>query len=796
MTQPRDLTASEPEPTTGGARLDLAENAGVALIVGSAVLLTVVTTELFPGWDVDPSKSPYTPTSLGPGGVGLLSVLQVLGAALLLGAAAWRGTLRTVFAVATIAGVVGPVLHATLFHSGDAEQVRLSLSWAGAFAGAGAIAATASPKRAWFAVAVAALVALPLVFATKGVLQLAVEHRLTVENYEQNKQAFWNARGWTAASPEALQFERRLRQPEPTAWFGLANVFASFAAASAVAFAGWAVEAITARRRTGEGLSEWKTLSLIASALGLAVMVGLAGSKGGYAVAAFGLAAVVSLWFAAKLGVARWVGAVLGVLAIALPLGAVLVRGALGTELDELSLLFRSFYLEGSIDAAREAWPIGAGPDGLQEIYPRVKPELAPEDVKSAHSVFFDQAVSLGVFALGSAALLLLLSAWPRGEQAAEAGRRWTRGHMLALLVVGGVTSLIATRVEGLGVTIESAVSRLVGVGLFVGVGSALGSGLLAGRLTLRPLVAAGLVVLAHGQIEMTLTRSQPVGLGLLLLAVGLGASAAPRLAGLTGRPLRRPAARIAGIAASVALVLGVGALAVRDVPRLSAFTSVLRAEAQRHGELAEALSEFGAKIEAGTATIDEDREVSRLAIDASLETATAAADLLDRFPTDLRLHRLRIEQTVRAVQGLIVMDRLDEAMIEAFTALAYGDEVVDAMPDSAEAWSLLVQARFAAMGLEGAGVGSGDVADAMIRAAELDPLDPVRQARLAQWHERFQEVGPARAFARRALELSEGRRLDPLAQLPDELIRILRAILADAPEPVAPTDGGADSGG
>ncbi|HQR39835.1 MAG TPA: hypothetical protein PLF26_15715, partial [Blastocatellia bacterium] len=73
------------------------------------------------------------------------------------------------------------------------------------------------------------------VLAFRGIEQVFIEHPGTVENFKRNRDAILAAQGWPPDSAMARGYERRLMQAEATGWFGLSNVYASFAAASSVA---------------------------------------------------------------------------------------------------------------------------------------------------------------------------------------------------------------------------------------------------------------------------------------------------------------------------------------------------------------------------------------------------------------------------------------------------------------------------------------------------------------------------------------------------------------------------------
>src|SRR5690606_18389300 len=122
------------------------------------------------------------------------------------------------------------------------------------------------------------------------------------------------AQGFQPGSEQALVYERRLRQPDPTGWFGLSNVLATFLAMGSVSLALAGVMTKKPARPV-----------LLIAGIGLGVILVLTGSKAGIGVAVLGVLAVVATKILPK---KLAVLAVLGI--IAAPTLAVVARGITG----------------------------------------------------------------------------------------------------------------------------------------------------------------------------------------------------------------------------------------------------------------------------------------------------------------------------------------------------------------------------------------------------------------------------------------------------------------------------------
>jgi len=272
-----------------------------------------------------------------------------------------------------------------------------------------------------------------LLLVVMGSYEVFVVHPQTIANYQQTRDSFLAARGWTPGSFEALAYERRLNQPEPIAWFGLTNVFASFtgAGAAGLLMLGWGARSHPKNSR----------VSLIFLLGGLLAFLGLilSGAKGGFGAFGLGLGlAIMGITGRGRLGNGRAIVAACGLVML-----GVLGRGLIGEKIGELSLLFRFQYIVGSIRMWFHHLLVGVGPGAFQENYAFYKPALSPEDVASAHNVLFDLVATLGVggLALG---LMLILVIWRIRPQTqpkpVEPRMEQRRLVQIAMLAIGAGT--------------------------------------------------------------------------------------------------------------------------------------------------------------------------------------------------------------------------------------------------------------------------------------------------------------------------------------------------------------------
>lgn len=506
--------------------------AGVGLALLPMLVRLQSPMDLLPYWDGDPVNQESVVIGVTPSVSLMGDLVSILGAALLLACGPRRG-LKSLAPMV----LVGVGAWACLWHMPargfDAKTAVTGGAWL-----SGAVVAFAL----WFAgkdrrvrlVAFALIVGAVGLLAAKGVYQVVVEHPGTVAAYQRDKAAILARNGWQEGSAMAKAYERRLMQSEATGWFGFANVYASFAAMGFAVFAVMLIGLFAKRKDEAEDNEDRGGGGVLAVASGgLIVSSGalfMAGAKGGYVAAALGVGVgLVLMWLRSERGVrlrpAAWL---IGPLVMAAPLATIVVRGAVGERVGELSLLFRWFYMQGAARIFGANWQHGVGPDGFQPAYALAKNPLSPEDVTSPHSVMWDWAACLGVGGLALAAWLVW-SSTRLGPAAVRAGHPAsgsgsadeTRKLMRVVCIVAALAAMVAIPMQYASLLPEEAFIVRIG-GLVVW--CVLSCGVLAATRVWRgwpvALGAGAAVLLAHAQIEISGVWVQSCGLVLALVAV------------------------------------------------------------------------------------------------------------------------------------------------------------------------------------------------------------------------------------------------------------------------------------
>lgn len=813
--RPRHAAPGEAE----GARHEQADAvtlgtlAWLGLMLSSVLIRATVAIEPFPYWAQDPTLLPTPTTSLGPAATLGLNALTILAGTIVL-ARSRSARLRWVGPLAA-AGVVPVVIH-SLVGGVSVTDAHIGFAWVAAVYAAAAVWATAHHPRAR-SLAIAVVLGSTAMLAAKGVLQVLVEHPATVASFKANRELFLAANGWSPGSPMALAFERRLLQSEATAWFGLANVLVTLAAFSGVAGVGLAF--IAWRRRAGT-VAILGSILLALSGLGLVIA---GGSKGGYAATTLGLATLAFVAstaphhaprlapHAARL--ARWLPASLAAATVA----AITLRGLLGERIGELSLLFRSFYIQAAARMLADGnWPLGVGPDGFKDAYLLHKNPLSPEEVTSPHNILVDWAATLGlggaawaalwvaaVVALGvplaRAALAKRHNTRPITQPAMAVDLPDTRPDLrIAFLVLAAVT-IAGAWVEAAAGTPDSSLARAFGLAAAILIAAAVLRVVSpSADLTIpescgisirAALAAAGIPLALLGLIDMA-----PIAVGSCSwYLVALAAVTPPSCSPQTGARAGRLITIAGGFAALLTLVVA-GARIVPWERRLAAAAgdilplASLRVRAIEHAVVAstpagtplareldaDARSLLGVGFDGRT-----DALLARIAgaMPAALERAWGN---LNAARAAAPLHGPTAEAASRVAAQLAQAMGADRAR-----AAAWMQRAVDAAQAATRSRRGRATAHlWLATVLENAEPlvpgSAARVAPTLRIAADLDPFNAHTAARLARTLAGTGEPTAAN-WAARALELNSNLRLDPLRRLPADAEAELRAIARGA---------------
>lgn len=775
--------------TAEGARGALTLWGGLSLVLVPMLARMTTTLSIFPGWEMDPLVMGDLRSGLTPRGSVLADVVGLVGAALLFAHARGMGA-RVSRAAMLLSGIgsVGVVLHALVLGGGSVGDARVGFAWMSAIVSATAVwhaGVDARVKRVVMAVLMGAL----MLMAVQGAQELFVAHPAQVKSYQENMQRVLASHGWNAGSPMAKGFERRLMQPEASGWFGLSNVYASMMAAGSVFFAALGVE--LARRRGG-----WRTV-LVAGA-GLAACgagVYFSQSKGGVIACAAGVVAASGLWLLGafrklngRRAVAELVGGALGIGAVVGAVALIFVRGIVGERIGELSILFRWFYVQASARIF-SAWPLfGVGPDGFQGAYASAKNPLSPEEVNSPHSIVFDYAATLGVFGIAWVCLVLR-GAWAAGRggvtrqsgEGDEGGvRAISRAEVRGVVFIPAAATLVATAVQGVLVTPELALVRLIGLVAWAGMAYGILK-LVSGRsVGAVPICAAGLALLAHAQIDVTGSWSQSCGWVAMVCACAAACGRVGDSACGEGKATSHSGSRwmMWGVVCSLAFAV-CGSLAFARVHRWESrlFAGVdalaplldmqrrldLQHEAQMLGRtpaepFQSIVSDLGRLLSAEPAK--NEAEFRRMLIE--LETrllpkaidALIGADAIDRSDSRARKEASRV--AVRLAADLHTLGResqAQEAAARAVRVLSLDDPLRLSEARGGEFLALSLVHEFRAQTFKD-DTALRDAATAIEHAMERDPysLDlGVRRFRLAQ---KMGDTDGARRWAERCIEL------------------------------------------
>ncbi|MGC9453934.1 MAG: O-antigen ligase family protein [Phycisphaerae bacterium] len=303
--------------------------------------------------------------------------------------------------------------------------------------------------RRRFAAVVIVLAAAAMAMAVKGYYQVLVEIPDRIADFKANTARRLAEVGIEPGTPRARLFESRVRDPAPTGFFSLANVFASLMVVLIAATAGLAVDKFRAVRSDKRSLAKGEIdVGLLACLLTLAValaaapvwlMTGSMGAIGsGVVVVLVGVA--VFVW---RDRLARhWRKAVAAAAVVWLAGSAAVVGyGLLRDRLPTKTMTFRWYYWTASAEIVGERPVLGTGPGNFPDAYLRHRRPAGEEAVKNPHNAVMhalsEHGLPGGVVYLAIPVAMLIAASRPRkpvdDEKDVSAGSELSRGWVVAI---------------------------------------------------------------------------------------------------------------------------------------------------------------------------------------------------------------------------------------------------------------------------------------------------------------------------------------------------------------------------
>lgn len=469
-----------PDSEENGQSIETPERTSFVLSLATSLLMCLVgirclvASTFDPAFDVDPLVDPQRWFGIGPGDASLISVLSLMLSSVVLFEArsSGRGIDRLLLLLASL-----PLIPILLHGSLSAADMIRGLDW---FAAAITAVAIAHAVRApgLRSLVISMLLGILALICVRGLVQIYIEHPMTVKYFEIGSDEVLASFGWAPDSEQARLYIRRLLQPEATGWFGLANIVSGLLAFGTVLI----LSSVLRVRALSGGLRVF-LLVVVCGAFGWVLFMN--GSKGSLGALLVGLGITSLSVFMPKrsdrpgftgMGWLAFFGVVIPAAVIFLR-GGILGETALGGE---KSLLFRWQYALGAIRVFASEPYFGVGPDGLQAALLALKNPFNPEEPASAHNVLLDWFSTLGLFAFGWLILLGLLVI-RMGKSTilslAESSRTWV------LFVAGLCAAFFIGLLCGTPV-VDPLDWSFICLGLFFGVFVLLGSHLAISRLS------------------------------------------------------------------------------------------------------------------------------------------------------------------------------------------------------------------------------------------------------------------------------------------------------------------------
>lgn len=783
-------------------------------------LRCVIGTDPFPYASADVFVSASPPLAITPKWSFALDALTLLASAALLLThitakrfPAWWQCLAVCIAAAVL------LLHINPRATDAMDNAVLGINWLASFTVC--IAAwpllRADPRAR--AITVATLIALALAAVLRGVYQVQVEHAQTMATFNATKESYFAAQGWSPDSPMARAFTRRISQAEATGWFGMANVAATIFSACAALLFPFAVHAWHSRT-TRDALANWQLIAIFTGFLACIVGVLLAGSKGGFASLVLGLTIGASALFllprvrTLQSHLPR-IATFLAPALITLVLLAILARGLIGERLGELSLLFRSMYIQAALRIFTDHPLAGTGPSGFKDAYLLAKNPLNPEEIALPHSTLFDLLATLGIGGLALASVWLFF-AWragaslsPREERSITVEPRDIAKPLFFILAIAAIAAGYLERAAPL---IDLIGLRILALTLGAVVGTAVALVMLRSQATARiaaiALTASASAFIAQAQIELTGTQPGSMLWGLLLLASA--AAFAPEPAPLT-RTIPPRITKFLPTPKHITILL----IACCGVYTLGCAFWWMKARAwesnlRRAADAAEVVRDFSQRRNAlatrtpsgiaPTDSIDLLRQdlakyISRsvpatpAGIDSALDAAKQkalpeVASALDRAARTNGSHFGTVRAYVTVQMMLLVHQletggatpqQLDAPML---TMRQFGEPL--AAKTTYWSWLGTMYAERAARNIDTTDADRRAAIDNWSRAHDLAPHNTLHAVKISDMHDTLADREQSKRWAQVALTQNANLRLDPLAQLTDAELTRLRARVAN----------------
>lgn len=757
-----------------------------ALGMGALLILVLVRAlsmhEPFPMWNADPYLISATISGITDGYASLLNLLMIaLSLLVFILSNSVHSRLDSVSMVCMGVGFLGIAYHL----NSNIEHAVNGLTLASMLAVLLSTRAFIARYPCWNRVLIPIALGVGCLMAVYGFHQILIQHPLTVETYEEGRAAFLAARGWTDGSFEQLSFERRLNQAEATGWFGLSNVFASFMGAISIAF--FTIGLASLKR-------SWWILCMLVGGVFFGLLV-MSKSKGGIGAALLGFG-VIQYTLARPSGRPNR----LGTSALS-SCGLVIIGIFAGSLLQQLSLVFRSQYIVGSLKIFAENPIFGSGPNGFQGAYMIHKPATSPEDVTSAHNLFFDLLGQLGVFGIlmiAALVMVILSASIPRkasagsSDSAAETKPAVALSNriiirIIALIVIFSGISMI--RIQTGALNLDLMIMLLLGT-LLWGITSVL-LAVLSDLRTLRLAASsAAAVLLIHSMLDVTPVWVVSAPLFGLFLGLGLVPSQNEAVGSSSSKFEHRMPIGVVSIGFLAVMVIG-GLSSMKLIERDRTLINLARP--------ANEILELRTSFQINGATQDLTQSISGLIGQQVPTNGPAISQVLNQLELE---SRVSTADELRALSGRMNDSKLRVAALEQTMKAATYLDFAGLTQDSGELW-LIVEHMASDLEAQGStfrelnwagqsyqALGERAAIDPSQRsmyqqraikvweqADLLNPNDPKNAVRIMDAYNEAGDTVNAGKWAQEALDRSGRMKLDPLKELRGGVLDRVRAL-------------------